>query len=128
MKEAKKNSNMGFVLFLLSIVLGIIILPAGLIFGVIKCFWKRHFDIGLQNLNKKFYTLAEALDIYANRICHELFDATLITKQSKHVFGDKGETISMVVATNYYANTLTGFGKLLAIILIYFKDTAFKTR
>ena len=116
---------MGFILYLVSSFLRLIIVPTGLVYGFVKDFRKHHIGIALQNINKRYVSSAKARDEYGNMVCPDLFNATLITKESTHFFGTDGEKISEVVAFNYYAKTLTGFGRFVAFILIKLKDTAF---
>lgn len=116
---------MGLILFIISVLLGSIILPAGVIYGFFKCFYKRQIGAAFINVNNKFSLFARALDEYGNLVCAELLQATVTKKTSVHPFGIDGLTISEVTRQNYDAGTLTGFGKCLAKILILFKDTAF---
>src|SRR5690348_6952262 len=118
---------MGFLLYLLSIFLGIFAIPTGLCVVFFKSIYHKHFYAALINVNKKFYLLAKANDEYCNLVFPELFNAILLTKNSRHPCGKDGETISQVVAANLKNQTLTGFGRFLARILIAAKDTAFIT-
>jgi hypothetical protein len=117
---------MGFILWIVSIILGIILLPAGFLYGFIKCFWKKQIGSAFHNLNHKFLILAMAVDEYGNLTCNEILDDTLLSRRSTFPFGADGATISSVVASNYYAGTLTGFGRFVASVLRLCKDTAFK--
>lgn len=108
---------MGIALFVLSNVLGLVLLPLGVLYGFCRSFYRHHFDTGLALLNKKLVHLATALDKYGNVVCAEIFNDALIKKTSRHHFGDISQTISMVVGYNLKAGTLTWTGKLLNRIL-----------
>jgi hypothetical protein len=71
---------MGFLIWLLSAAIGIVLLPVGILFGLVLDFYKRHFNTGFRNANKKFLKLATAFDKYGNVVCSELFNTTLIKK------------------------------------------------
>lgn len=112
---------MGFILWILSLVLAIILLPIGFIFGIFFALYKQKFwEEGLPNLNKKFMRLATAVDIYGNVACKELFNLTLIKDDNIHPFGDYGETISQVMGWNKIKNNLTRTGKILDKIMDLF--------
>ena len=109
---------MWFGIWILSLVLSVLILPIGFVFGFIKSIYQnKFFKEGLPNLNQKFKRLATALDILGNVVCAELFNTLLISKASNHRFGNYGETISEVIGRNKVAGTLTRYGKLLDAIL-----------
>jgi hypothetical protein len=116
---------MGLVLFLLSFALGIVFLPIGIIYALLKCFINKHFDLGVKSADDKFHKLAKAFDQYGNYVCAELFNATLI-KKSGQPFGNIVETISSVIAKNKKAGTLTTTGKVLCFILTKLNDPSFK--
>ena len=119
---------MGFVLWILSLILACIILPLGFIYGMFFAFYKQKFrEEGLPNANKKFMRLATAVDIYGNVACKELFNLTLIKDDLIHPFGDYGETISQVIGWNKVSNNLTRTGKILNDIMNFFdKDHSLK--
>jgi hypothetical protein len=108
---------MGILLFILSVVISVILLPIGILYGLIYSFVDQHFDIGLKKADDKFLALAKAIDKYGNVACAELFNHTLIKKESVHKFGDIKETISAVIGHNLLAGTLTRTGKALNWIL-----------
>lgn len=119
---------MGLVLWLLSIILSIILLPIGLVFGIIKAIYKNMlFKEGIPIINRKFIRLATAVDLFGNVACAELFNATLIKKDSKHLFGNYGETISECIGYNLLNDSLTKTGKKINGVLNFFdKDHALK--
>lgn len=120
---------MGILLYILSIILSLILLPVGIIFGLIQAIYKKKFfKTGLPNIDKKCLRLATGVDIFGNVACVELFNAVLITKQSKYKFGKHGETISEVIGYNLVCGTLTKTGRILNSVLNFFeKDHALKS-
>lgn len=119
---------MGVLLWILSLILSLVLLPVGIIFGLIQAIYKKKFwKTGIPNIDKKFLKLATGIDIFGNVACVELFNAVLITKDSKYKFGKHGETISEVIGYNLVCGTLTRTGKLLNSILDFIeKDHSLK--
>lgn len=101
---------MGFLDFLLSCILGIIILPIGIAYGFFKCFYQHHLKTALFSLDAKFLAMAKAFDKYGGVICEELFNDLLITKDTHYRFGNISQTVSMVIGYNIRENTLTKTG------------------
>jgi 8-oxo-dGTP diphosphatase len=112
---------MGFILWILSLILSIILLPLGVIVGFVTDLYNHHIGIALTNIDNKFHKIAVSLDIHGNVVCGELFNLILITKNG-HPFGSDSETISFCVGVNKDQNTLSKLGKLVYNILIKFKD------
>lgn len=108
---------MGILLFVLSNLLGCILLPFGILYGLFKSFYQRHFNTGMQRADKKLYTMAASLDKYANVVCAEIFNDIFITSTSEHPFGKIEQTISAVLGHNLQAGTLTRAGRMLNDIL-----------
>lgn len=113
----QRKLGSGVILFSLSILLSIIITPIGLLFGLFKAFYDRHFIDGMRDVDTKLYDLACTIDLTGNISCSELFNATLIKKEAKHLFGKKNEYISSVEGKNERENTLSKAGELLAKVL-----------
>ena len=112
---------MGFILYLISLIISVILLPVGLVYMIFRYIYKRRFFAeGIPGINKKFKKLATAVDIYGNIACSELFNDTLIKKEAVHKFGKYNETISSVIGKNKLKGTLTKTGVLLDEILDYF--------
>lgn len=112
---------MGFLLYILSLVLTVILFPIGFLFAIIKAVYKRKvFSEGIKTIDDKFYSLAKAVDIYGNVACCELFNVLFIQRNSKRRFGNYGETISSVIGKNKLCDTLTRTGKLLDAIMEFF--------
>lgn len=101
---------MGFLLFIISLVLKRILeLPMYLFGSVIAC---------LKGEWNQYNTdLAIATDQYGNGLCQYLFNQVLIKKTSVHKFGNIDETISSVIGKNKVADTLTWLGAAVDIML-----------
>jgi len=107
----------GLILFIISSFLSLIFTPVGLLYGLFKSFYDRHFIDGIIDVDRKLYDLACTKDLTGNISCSELFNSTLIKKNSKNLFGKKNEYISSVEGKNQLDNTLTKTGKILSNIL-----------
>ena len=114
-------------MWFISLIVSPIILLSGIIYGFYDGFKNQHIGIGFKNADTKFMFMAKSIDKYGNAICSELFNALLITKQSKHHFGDISQTISMVIGYNFLEGTLSKTGKLVNHILNFIdKDHSLK--
>lgn len=109
---------MGFLLYILAILLGCILLPIGFIYGFIKQIYKRQFFRSFKVLDAKFFKLATSIDRYGNICCAELLNATLI-KNSIYLFGNGQETISSVLGRNLEDGKLTTTGYYLHKLLCW---------
>lgn len=108
---------MGFLMWIISLIVSPIILLSGIIYGFYHGFKNHHIGVGFKNADVKFMVMAKSVDKYGNALCAELFNDLLITKQSKYYFGDISQTISMVIGYNVREGTLSKSGKLLNHIL-----------
>jgi hypothetical protein len=113
---------MGLLLFILSNILAIVLLPAGVVYGIVTAFWKHRFKTGVKGADRKFLTLATAIDKYGNVACAELLNATLIKKESPYRFGKIEQTISAVIGLNLLNNSLTRAGHVLDDMLDFFDE------
>lgn len=111
---------MGFLLFILSNLLGLLLLPLGIIWGLISEFHGHRWRSGLRDADAKFLKLATAIDKYGNIVCAELFNTLLIKSCSLYKFGNPTDTISKVIGMNIFLGTLSWEGKLLNRVLDYF--------
>jgi 8-oxo-dGTP diphosphatase len=101
---------MGFVLFIISLILKRILEPFIYIIGSVVACTKGEWD----QYNKD---LAIATDQYGNGLSKYLFNIVLIKKTSVHKFGNIDETISSVIGKNKVAGTLTKLGKAVDFML-----------
>lgn len=112
---------MGFLAYIVSVILSTIFVPIGIIYGFVKIFYKQTIRKALHDLDNKFFDLGYSKDQHGGVSCKELFNDILITKDSKHKFGNPDETISSVLGKNRRDNTLTWCGKALCWILGLFQ-------
>jgi len=105
------------ILYIVALILAFILTPIGIIFTFIKSFYKNSFKDAIKNLNSQFRTIAISIDQYGNVVCKDLFNFTLITKESKHLFGNEDDTISKVIGYNKLDNTLSKTGIIVENIL-----------
>jgi hypothetical protein len=108
---------MGFVLYIVACLLSLALFGLGIIFGIAQGFIRVQLGTGLKNANKKFLTMAKSIDKLGNVMCAELFNATLITRESEYRFGKIEQTISMVIGYNLQVDTLSRVGRALNWIL-----------
>ena len=107
---------MGVLLFITSVILFLILVPIGIIWGVVEAFWNRGFKNGLKRIDELFLNMALAVDVFGNISAREIFNDVLI-KECGYKFGKPGETISSVLGKNYRDKTLTKAGMVLRNIL-----------
>lgn len=105
------------ILYILAIVLAIILTPIGILFTFIKSFYKNSCKNAIKNLNLQFKCIAISIDQYGNVVCKDLFNSTLIKKESIYLFGNEDDTISKVIGINKINNTLSKVGIILDNIL-----------
>jgi 8-oxo-dGTP diphosphatase len=109
----------GFLLFLVSTILRIILFPVIYLYG----FYKSAVEKKIGDYN---YSVAEITDIWGNVTGAHLFNDVLITKEG-YKFGNSNETISRVLSINRNMGTLTNMGEGIVWVLInIFDDPAFK--
>lgn len=108
---------MGFLLFILSSVLEIVL---GVIFGSINFVWHLiafKWKDGWRKLDKYSLHMALAKDQYGNVMLKTPMNKILIKGEGKYYFGDEDDTISYVTAMNYFKGTSTKFGAWLGRVL-----------
>jgi hypothetical protein len=101
---------MGFLLYIISLVMKRLLEPFIYIFGSIIALTKGEW-------NQYNTDLAIATDQYGNGLSKYLFNMMLIKKESTHKFGNIDETISSVIGKNKVAGTLTWLGTAVDIML-----------
>jgi hypothetical protein len=87
---------MGILLFIVSIILGLILIPVGIIVGLISDLFNQRWSNILPNISSKFRSIAIAGDIYGNCTCSELFNLILI-KENGYKFGKEGDSNKILV-------------------------------
>lgn len=106
----------GIIVFIVAVIIGIVLLPLGVIYGIFDAFYHRKFRTAWKRLTHYFWSGAIAIDQLGNALCSELFNDTLI-RPSGAKFGNPDETISSCIGRNKRAGTLTWLGKALDWIL-----------
>jgi len=107
---------MGFILFLISIILSILTVPLGMVYTILKLSFKFKFGVLFRVSNGYFYRFALAIDQLGNVAMQDLFNDILI-KRSGYKFGNVDETISSVLGKNERSSTLSGLGKMIVKLL-----------
>jgi hypothetical protein len=101
---------MGFLLFIISLVLRRVLEPFMYLYGSIVALYKGEWSQYNQDL-------AISIDQYGNGLSRYLFNQVLLKKNPVHKFGNIDETISSVIGKNKIAGTLTWLGKIVDIML-----------
>ena len=107
---------MGLLLFIIAVVLTIITVPFGILYGFIKCLLKFDLKALFRKTNKYFRLLAISIDQMGNVAMQDLFDDILIKKKG-YKFGNIDETISSVLGKNERMQTLTSLGRAIVSFL-----------
>ena len=107
---------MGFLLFIISLVLTIITVPFGMAYTTIKLVFQFKPGILYRVSNAYFYQFALAIDQLGNVAMQDLFNDLLITKEG-YKFGNEDETISSVLGKNERSTTLSFVGQAIVKIL-----------
>ncbi len=112
-KTTKKVSPLfGLLLLTISILLFVLTVPFGLIYGIVYKICLKSIS-GLGELSLK---ISISLDQLGNVVMQEMFNGIMIIKGG-YKFGNRDETISSVIGKNVEQNTLSKFGKLIDSIL-----------
>ncbi len=107
---------MGFLLFIISIVLTVVTVPLGIVYTVFKFIFKGKFALLFKVGNGYFYKFALAIDQMGNVAMQDLFNVLFIVNEG-YKFGNEDETISSVLGKNEQLHTLSSFGTFLVKIL-----------
>lgn len=91
---------MPFILFLVAVLSFMLIVPLALLFKLLT--WRLSLDW--------FLRCAISIDQFINVWADDLFCCLLLTRFSKHPFGNEDETVSSVIGKNYLRGTLSQFG------------------
>jgi len=96
---------MTFLLYIIARILGLILMPIGLIYAMFK-----------EDVSGYFYKMAISFDQLGNVALSRLFNDILI-KANRDRFGNEDETISSVLGKNEVNGTLRPLGKFLVFVL-----------
>lgn len=113
---------MGLLLWIISKLITIFLLPLGILVGIICDLIKYPLSIASTKAMARFRAMAVATDIYGNVACPELLQFLFTKGNDYYLFGTEGETVSYVIGMNKDLNKLNAAGRLLCKILLYFKD------
>ncbi len=111
-KDKKAHPVVGFLLFLISLILLVVTGPLGFIYGLVHSLI-RH---GLRGVGEYLLKIAVSIDQLGNVMMQHLLNALWIKKDG-YKFGNRDETISSALGRNKRLGTLTAFGKLIDRIL-----------
>lgn len=95
----------GFILFIVSTILKMLVAPFAYLYGTIVSLKRKEWHYW-------HFNLAIAKDQYGNAVCRYLFNWLLIKKEG-YKFGNIDETISSVLGKNKRDNTLKSLGKFI---------------
>lgn len=116
---------MGLILFAISIILFVVLMPLNAISTFIVIIieaTKGNFFYSIYwHLDRLFLSGAISIDTLGNVLFQHLFNVTL-RKEDGYKFGKIGETVSSVLGKNQRDNTLTKAGKLLCFILDFLDE------
>lgn len=98
----------GFILLILALCISVVLLPIGFIFQIITALFN--------GIDRYLFRMAKSIDQLGNVVCEHLFNVILI-KKNGYKFGNEDVTISHVLGKNEQTKTLSGAGRLLALLL-----------
>ncbi|WP_405269553.1 NUDIX domain-containing protein [Cellulophaga sp. Ld12] len=110
--DKKIKPFIGILLFLVSIILSIITLPLGFVYGIIQNIFRK----GLKGVGEYCLKIAISIDQLGNVAMQHLINTLWITPLG-YKFGNRDETISSALGRNKQLGTLTDFGKLIDTVL-----------
>lgn len=110
MNKKLKTFLLNLLLFFTSIILLINFSFVGIVTAIFSILFKR-------KSTDYFLDFAYVVDVLGNVMCQHFFNAILITKSSKHLFGKKNSTISKCLAHNLQSNTVTKIGSIVVKII-----------
>lgn len=105
-REKKARPFLGFLLFLISILLLLITGPIGFIYGIFYSLFKS----GFRGCGAYLLKIAISIDQLGNVLMQHLLNAVWIKKEG-YRFGNRDETISSALGRNKQLGTLTSFGR-----------------
>ncbi|WP_394747056.1 NUDIX hydrolase [Spongiimicrobium salis] len=108
----KTSPFIGFLLFLISILLLALTGPLGFLYGIFYVL----FTKGFHALGEYFLKIAISIDQLGNVLMQHLLNVAWV-KKGGYLFGNRDETISSAIGKNKQQNTLTGFGRFFDRIL-----------
>lgn len=110
--DKKVNPLIGILLFLISILLFVITVPFGFIYGILHGL----FGKGITGMGEFFLKIAISIDQLGNVAMQHLLNRLWI-KKGGYRFGNRDETISSALGRNNKLGTLTALGRLIDAFL-----------
>lgn len=111
-REKKARPLIGFLLFVISILLLLITGPIGFLYGI----FHNLFKSGFRGVGAYFLKIAISIDQLGNVLMQHLLNAVWIKKEG-YRFGNRDETISSALGRNKRLGTLTAFGRWIDRVL-----------
>ena len=110
--KKKVHPLIGILLLFISIILFILTVPLGIIYGYLYKLFTKSID----GLGEFCLKIAISIDQLGNVIMQHLLNHVMIVKGG-YKFGNRDETISSVIGKNIEQNTLSRVGKLINFVL-----------
>ena len=108
----KTNPIIGFILFLISVLLFILTAPLGFIYGILHSLFAK----GIGGIGEYLLKIAISIDQLGNVLMQHLLNL-LWVKKGGYKFGNRDETISSAIGRNKRMGTLTRFGSAIDKVL-----------
>ena len=112
----------GIVLFFVALILTTILTVFYIPLTIVYHLFTLKFLKGFNRVGEYFHQMALSIDQFANVSLQTPLNLLMIKGEQKHLFGDEDDTVSYIIARNYYLNSLTKFGMFWAWFL-NFVDT-----
>lgn len=120
---------MGFILFVVSVTLTLIVASLGLVIIIFTGFFQLLFNlltltrpsVSLSEINVWFMKNAILIDMLGNTLLYPIFNQVLLIDFRVHPFGKTGETISDNLGDNKKIGNLTDVGLILCNVLNFFE-------
>lgn len=110
--DKKANPLIGILLFLISVLLFVVTVPFGLVYGILRGL----FTKGITGIGEFLLKIAISIDQLGNVIMQHLLNLFWI-KKGGYKFGNRDETISSALGRNNKLGTLTAFGRIMDAFL-----------
>ncbi|HUH46522.1 MAG TPA: hypothetical protein VLZ54_05160 [Arenibacter sp.] len=110
--DKKTNPVIGILLFLISVLLFVVTVPLGFIYGLLYGLFKK----GMTGMGEFLLKIAISIDQLGNVAMQHLLNLLWIKKDG-YKFGNRDETISSALGKNNRLGTLTLFGKFIDAFL-----------
>jgi len=118
----------GLFIFFIALIPTIIFTVIGIVFSFIFHLVVFKWKTGLKKSGTYFFKMGLGIDQFANISMSPLFNLIMFKKNSSSVyfFGDEDDTISYILALNFYSKNLNGFGTFWANFLNFVDEDHLK--